>query len=306
MPYTTLVSTDALAAHLGPTGSSWTAGSTSPTRTGAASSTGVAHIPGAVYASLNDDLAGPRTGRNGRHPLPSVDALAATFGRLGIANGAQVVVYDQDAGPARQPPVVVAALSRSRRRWRCSTAAGRSGSPRGGRRAAATEIACRPRRSRRRRASGDARGHRRRAGAHGRRPDAARRRARPRTVRGQVGDDRQGGRAHSGRAEPLLQVEPRRRTARCCRPPSCARGSTTLLDGRATGRRGDVLRLRRQRLPQPAGHGARGPAGHAALRRVVVGVVGGSDAAGRNGPGRRQCTRHKATMLTNSTRPEGS
>jgi thiosulfate/3-mercaptopyruvate sulfurtransferase len=57
-----------------------------------------AHIPGAVYASLNDDLAGPRTGSNGRHPLPSVDALAATFSRLGIANGVQVVVYDQDAG----------------------------------------------------------------------------------------------------------------------------------------------------------------------------------------------------------------
>ena len=57
-----------------------------------------AHIPGAVYASLNADLAGPRTGLNGRHPLPSVDALASTFSRLGIANHAQVVVYDQDAG----------------------------------------------------------------------------------------------------------------------------------------------------------------------------------------------------------------
>src|SRR5688572_12006956 len=60
------------------------------------------HIPGAVYASLNDDLSSARTGTNGRHPLPSVDVLAATFGRLGI-NGAidaatQVVVYDQDSG----------------------------------------------------------------------------------------------------------------------------------------------------------------------------------------------------------------
>jgi thiosulfate/3-mercaptopyruvate sulfurtransferase len=57
-----------------------------------------AHVPGAVYASLNDDLAGPRTGRNGRHPLPSIDALTAVFGRMGIAPGVQVVAYDQDAG----------------------------------------------------------------------------------------------------------------------------------------------------------------------------------------------------------------
>ena len=57
-----------------------------------------AHIPGAVYASLNDDLAGPRTGYNGRHPLPPVEALAAAFGRFGIDQNTQVVVYDQDAG----------------------------------------------------------------------------------------------------------------------------------------------------------------------------------------------------------------
>src|SRR5688500_6068081 len=57
-----------------------------------------AHIPGAIYASLNDDLAGKRTGANGRHPLPSIDALAATFGRFGIDRGTQVVVYDQDSG----------------------------------------------------------------------------------------------------------------------------------------------------------------------------------------------------------------
>ena len=56
------------------------------------------HVPGAVYASLSGDLAGPRTGTNGRHPLPSIEALAATFGRLGIRNTSQVVVYDQNVG----------------------------------------------------------------------------------------------------------------------------------------------------------------------------------------------------------------
>jgi thiosulfate/3-mercaptopyruvate sulfurtransferase len=56
------------------------------------------HIPGAVYASLSHDMAGAKTGTNGRHPLPSVEALGATLGRLGIAAGTQVVVYDQDSG----------------------------------------------------------------------------------------------------------------------------------------------------------------------------------------------------------------
>jgi len=56
------------------------------------------HIPGALYAHLNDDLAGPLTGRNGRHPLPSLEALAATLGRWGITSDTQVVVYDEDVG----------------------------------------------------------------------------------------------------------------------------------------------------------------------------------------------------------------
>jgi thiosulfate/3-mercaptopyruvate sulfurtransferase len=56
------------------------------------------HIPGAVFAHLGHDLAGSPTGRNGRHPLPDPAALAATFGRLGIGDGVQVVAYDQDSG----------------------------------------------------------------------------------------------------------------------------------------------------------------------------------------------------------------
>jgi thiosulfate/3-mercaptopyruvate sulfurtransferase len=57
-----------------------------------------AHIPGAVYADLNRDLSGPKTGTNGRHPIPDPNTLAHTFGRLGIASGVQVVAYDQDNG----------------------------------------------------------------------------------------------------------------------------------------------------------------------------------------------------------------
>ncbi len=57
-----------------------------------------AHIPGARYADLTRDLSGPRTGTNGRHPLPDPHSLAQTFGRLGIASGLQVVAYDQENG----------------------------------------------------------------------------------------------------------------------------------------------------------------------------------------------------------------
>jgi thiosulfate/3-mercaptopyruvate sulfurtransferase len=56
------------------------------------------HIPGAVYAHLDTDLSGPRAPWTGRHPLPEPEALAATFGRLGIGAGVQVVAYDDSGG----------------------------------------------------------------------------------------------------------------------------------------------------------------------------------------------------------------
>jgi thiosulfate/3-mercaptopyruvate sulfurtransferase len=58
-----------------------------------------AHLPRAVYASLDDDLSGPIVpGCTGRHPLPSKEDLVALIGRLGISNSTQVVVYDEQAG----------------------------------------------------------------------------------------------------------------------------------------------------------------------------------------------------------------
>ena len=56
------------------------------------------HVPGAVYASLSDDLSAPPSGTNGRHPLPCAEDMETTFSRLGIAPGAQVAIYDQDTG----------------------------------------------------------------------------------------------------------------------------------------------------------------------------------------------------------------
>jgi thiosulfate/3-mercaptopyruvate sulfurtransferase len=57
-----------------------------------------AHVPGAVYAHLDRHLSGPKTGTNGRHPLPDPDVLEQTLGAFGIDRSTQVFVYDQDTG----------------------------------------------------------------------------------------------------------------------------------------------------------------------------------------------------------------
>lgn len=52
------------------------------------------HIPGAHFLRVETDLAGPHTGRNGRHPLPTIDAFVATMSALGVDPSKQVVAYD--------------------------------------------------------------------------------------------------------------------------------------------------------------------------------------------------------------------
>lgn len=56
------------------------------------------HIPGAVYAHLDEDLSGPGQPGAGRHPLPSVKKAARTFGQWGIGEDTQVVAYDDMSG----------------------------------------------------------------------------------------------------------------------------------------------------------------------------------------------------------------
>ena len=56
------------------------------------------HIPGAIYAHLDEVLCNPPTTDNGRHPLPPPDVLIERFGRLGIDSHQQVVVYDDRNG----------------------------------------------------------------------------------------------------------------------------------------------------------------------------------------------------------------
>jgi thiosulfate/3-mercaptopyruvate sulfurtransferase len=58
-----------------------------------------AHIPGAVYASLDRDLSDLSKQGLGRHPLPDVEAFARTLSRWGWRKPQRLVAYD-DAGGA--------------------------------------------------------------------------------------------------------------------------------------------------------------------------------------------------------------
>lgn len=98
MAYTTLISTDALASHLQ---DGWVIADCRydlQQEAWGRERYVEAHVPGAAYVSLSHDMAAPPDGTNGRHPMPSHDALVALFTRLGITRDTQVVAYDQDNG----------------------------------------------------------------------------------------------------------------------------------------------------------------------------------------------------------------
>jgi thiosulfate/3-mercaptopyruvate sulfurtransferase len=56
------------------------------------------HIPGAIYAHLDEDLSNPPATDNGRHPLPAPAVLRERFGQMGIDGSKQVVAYDNANG----------------------------------------------------------------------------------------------------------------------------------------------------------------------------------------------------------------
>jgi thiosulfate/3-mercaptopyruvate sulfurtransferase len=57
------------------------------------------HIPGAVYAHLENHLSGEIIpGETGRHPLPEINSISKLFGSWGIDNQSQVVAYDDQGG----------------------------------------------------------------------------------------------------------------------------------------------------------------------------------------------------------------
>lgn len=57
------------------------------------------HIPGAIYAHLDEDLSGPIiAGQTSRHPLPAIKTFSQTASQWGIGEGVQVVAYDDRSG----------------------------------------------------------------------------------------------------------------------------------------------------------------------------------------------------------------
>jgi thiosulfate/3-mercaptopyruvate sulfurtransferase len=57
-----------------------------------------AHIPGALFAHLDRDLSAPKTGRNGRHPLPPPEVFVSWLAKCGLKPSDQVVCYDAGNG----------------------------------------------------------------------------------------------------------------------------------------------------------------------------------------------------------------
>lgn len=55
------------------------------------------HIPGAVFADVESDLAGEHTGSNGRHPMPDPEAFAELLRAAGVNDATQIVAYDAGA-----------------------------------------------------------------------------------------------------------------------------------------------------------------------------------------------------------------
>jgi thiosulfate/3-mercaptopyruvate sulfurtransferase len=99
MRHTTLVSTEVLALHLDDPG--WVVFDcrhdlADPGR--GRREYAQSHVPGARFLHLDEDLSSPKTGTNGRHPLPDFGALAATLARAGVGPESQVVAYDAQGG----------------------------------------------------------------------------------------------------------------------------------------------------------------------------------------------------------------
>ena len=51
-----------------------------------------------MFAHIDDDLSGAKTGRNGRHPLPRREDLVRALRRWGVDDDTQIVAYDAQGG----------------------------------------------------------------------------------------------------------------------------------------------------------------------------------------------------------------
>jgi thiosulfate/3-mercaptopyruvate sulfurtransferase len=56
------------------------------------------HLPGAFFAPVETALSGPKTGKNGRHPLPEPQAFADFLADHGVSEDTTVIAYDDVGG----------------------------------------------------------------------------------------------------------------------------------------------------------------------------------------------------------------
>lgn len=56
------------------------------------------HLPGAVFVSVDRQLSAPKSGTNGRHPLPSRETFAQTLQNMGVNEQTIIVGYDSTGG----------------------------------------------------------------------------------------------------------------------------------------------------------------------------------------------------------------
>src|SRR5690349_19233255 len=56
------------------------------------------HVPGAHFADVESDLSGPKTGTNGRHPLPAPTEFVDFLARHGVSPASTIVAYDDVGG----------------------------------------------------------------------------------------------------------------------------------------------------------------------------------------------------------------
>ena len=97
--FTTLISAAELAAHLSDSGYIVFDCRFDLTNTEAGRRAyGESHISGAHYLHLDEHLAGPKSGTNGRHPLPDQARFCAMLADLGMRDGMQAVAYDASGG----------------------------------------------------------------------------------------------------------------------------------------------------------------------------------------------------------------
>ena len=59
-----------------------------------------AHLPGAVFVGMDEQLSAAKDGRNGRHPMPSRESVRELLASIGLADDTQLVVYDAGNGMA--------------------------------------------------------------------------------------------------------------------------------------------------------------------------------------------------------------